>query len=169
LKPYQWIKCCNPSCGKWRVLSRGISLSTILGVPNNSELNNNISKGNGGNEKYRDRNNNNNNNSSNGDDGGGTSSKDPTDKAIDKNLSRNERAGYNPLYTNSIPTNHSKSLSFRGQSHEERQWYCVMNWWDEGVASCNARQECLPESLTDDFFLPFFCFTGGEERKNPNV
>eukprot|EP00986_Skeletonema_menzelii_P003349 scaffold1019_cov146-Skeletonema_menzelii.AAC.7 len=29
-EPYEWIRCCNPSCGKWRMLLRSMDASTIM-------------------------------------------------------------------------------------------------------------------------------------------
>jgi CW-type Zinc Finger len=59
-EPYEWIRCCNPSCGKWRCLLRIMEAKTV----------------------------------------------------IDKT--------------------------------QDGEWYCVMNTWDEKVASCAAPQENLP-------------------------
>lgn len=57
--PYEWIRCCNPSCGKWRMVLRSMEAKTVI-----------------------------------------------------------ERSS--------------------------GEWYCVMNVWDEKVASCAAPQENLP-------------------------
>lgn len=59
-EPYEWIRCCNPSCGKWRSLLRIMEAKSVI-------------------EKTQDG-----------------------------------------------------------------EWYCVMNTWDEKVASCAAPQENLP-------------------------
>mmetsp|Transcript_3972 Transcript_3972/g.6265 ORF Transcript_3972/g.6265 Transcript_3972/m.6265 type:complete len:296 (-) Transcript_3972:287-1174(-) len=29
-EPYQWIRCCNPSCGKWRMLLRSMDASSVI-------------------------------------------------------------------------------------------------------------------------------------------
>lgn len=60
-EPYEWIRCCNPSCGKWRVLLKSMDAKSHV-----------------------------------------------MDRATDG------------------------------------EWYCVMNTWDEKVASCAAPQENLP-------------------------
>jgi hypothetical protein len=26
----EWIKCCNPQCGKWRAMTRGIEMANLL-------------------------------------------------------------------------------------------------------------------------------------------
>jgi len=59
-EPYQWVRCCNPSCGKWRSLLRCMDAKSVL---------------------------------------------DRTTDGV---------------------------------------WYCVMNTWDEKIASCAAPQENLP-------------------------
>jgi hypothetical protein len=59
-EPYEWIRCCNPSCGKWRALLRMMDAHNVMERTNN------------------------------------------------------------------------------------REWYCVMNTWDEKSASCAAPQETLP-------------------------
>ena len=28
--PYEWVRCCNPSCGKWRSLLRVMDASSII-------------------------------------------------------------------------------------------------------------------------------------------
>ena len=61
-EPYEWIRCCNPSCGKWRMLLRSMDANSIM-------------------SKCKDR-----------------------------------------------------------------EWYCVMNTWDEKAASCGAAQENLPST-----------------------
>lgn len=59
-EPYEWIRCCNPSCGKWRMLLKSMDSQNVLDQCKN------------------------------------------------------------------------------------REFYCVMNTWDEKVASCGAAQENLP-------------------------
>ena len=29
-EPYEWIRCCNPSCGKWRMLLRSMDASSVI-------------------------------------------------------------------------------------------------------------------------------------------
>lgn len=29
-EPYEWIRCCNPSCGKWRMLLRSMDAGSII-------------------------------------------------------------------------------------------------------------------------------------------
>jgi len=59
-EPYEWIRCCNPSCGKWRMLLRSMEGSSVV------------------------------------------------------------------------------------EQCKNREFYCVMNTWDEKTASCGAAQENLP-------------------------
>lgn len=59
--PYEWVRCCNPSCGKWRAILRIMDANTVM-----------------------------------------------------------------------------------DQTNESGEWYCVMNTWDEKMASCAAPQENLP-------------------------
>uniref|UniRef100_A0A7S1C0T6 CW-type domain-containing protein n=1 Tax=Corethron hystrix TaxID=216773 RepID=A0A7S1C0T6_9STRA len=59
-EPYEWVRCCNPSCGKWRAILRFMDASDIM------------------------------------------------------------------------------------ESTRDKDWYCVLNTWDEKTASCSAPQENLP-------------------------
>lgn len=36
-QPYEWIRCCNPSCGKWRTLLRFMDASTVMNQCKNGE------------------------------------------------------------------------------------------------------------------------------------
>jgi len=36
-EPYEWIRCCNPSCGKWRMLLRSMTASTVMDSVKNGE------------------------------------------------------------------------------------------------------------------------------------
>lgn len=29
-EPYEWIRCCNPSCGKWRMLLRSMDAASVM-------------------------------------------------------------------------------------------------------------------------------------------
>lgn len=35
--PYEWIRCCNPSCGKWRAVLRSMDAANIIEAANNGE------------------------------------------------------------------------------------------------------------------------------------
>jgi len=35
--PYEWIRCCNPSCGKWRAVLRSMDASSVIDVARNGE------------------------------------------------------------------------------------------------------------------------------------
>lgn len=34
---YEWIRCCNPSCGKWRVVLNGLDVNSMLGRLNKGQ------------------------------------------------------------------------------------------------------------------------------------
>mmetsp|Transcript_35880 Transcript_35880/g.46452 ORF Transcript_35880/g.46452 Transcript_35880/m.46452 type:complete len:121 (-) Transcript_35880:202-564(-) len=36
-EPYEWIRCCNPSCGKWRMLLRSMDASSVMDKCKNGE------------------------------------------------------------------------------------------------------------------------------------
>jgi len=36
-EPYEWIRCCNPSCGKWRMLLRSMDASSVIEQCKNGE------------------------------------------------------------------------------------------------------------------------------------
>jgi hypothetical protein len=36
-EPYEWVRCCNPSCGKWRALLRFMDASTVMEQCKNGE------------------------------------------------------------------------------------------------------------------------------------
>ena len=36
-EPYEWIRCCNPSCGKWRMLLRSMDASSVIDRCKNGE------------------------------------------------------------------------------------------------------------------------------------
>jgi len=36
-EPYEWVRCCNPSCGKWRALLRFMDASTVMETCKNGE------------------------------------------------------------------------------------------------------------------------------------
>lgn len=36
-EPYEWIRCCNPSCGKWRALLRSMDAASVIDAANNGE------------------------------------------------------------------------------------------------------------------------------------
>lgn len=35
--PYEWIRCCNPSCGKWRMLLRSMDAESVIDKCKNGE------------------------------------------------------------------------------------------------------------------------------------
>ena len=43
MTPYEWIRCCNPSCGKWRVLLRSSLLNTAANANTNANTAANVS------------------------------------------------------------------------------------------------------------------------------
>jgi len=36
-EPYEWIRCCNPSCGKWRALLRSMDAASVIDAARNGE------------------------------------------------------------------------------------------------------------------------------------
>lgn len=36
-EPYEWVRCCNPSCGKWRALLRSMDSSSVIEAARNGE------------------------------------------------------------------------------------------------------------------------------------
>lgn len=34
---YQWIRCCNPSCGKWRIVLNGLDINSMIGRLNKGQ------------------------------------------------------------------------------------------------------------------------------------
>ena len=36
-EPYEWIRCCNPACGKWRMLLRSMDVSSVIEKCNGGE------------------------------------------------------------------------------------------------------------------------------------
>lgn len=36
-EPYEWIRCCNPSCGKWRMLLRSMDARSVIDKCRNGE------------------------------------------------------------------------------------------------------------------------------------
>jgi len=36
-EPYEWVRCCNPSCGKWRMLLRSMDASSVIDKCKNGE------------------------------------------------------------------------------------------------------------------------------------
>jgi hypothetical protein len=36
-EPYEWIRCCNPSCGKWRALLRSMDAASVVEAAKNGE------------------------------------------------------------------------------------------------------------------------------------
>jgi len=36
-EPYEWVRCCNPSCGKWRALLKFMDSSSVIEAAKNGE------------------------------------------------------------------------------------------------------------------------------------
>ena len=36
-EPYEWVRCCNPSCGKWRALLKCMDVSSVVEAAKNGE------------------------------------------------------------------------------------------------------------------------------------
>jgi len=78
-EPYEWVRCCNPSCGKFRAILRFMDASNVI-------------------------------------------------MGADTSFSTGNNSANNGNGSNSVGG----------------KWYCVLNTWDEKVASCAAPQENLP-------------------------
>jgi hypothetical protein len=35
--PYEWVRCCNPSCGKWRAVLRSMHATSVIDAARNGE------------------------------------------------------------------------------------------------------------------------------------